>query len=104
MILSEKSATFRDHALTAVLVALFADALDRDHALAFRGIEHDHALGRAAGNADALNACADELAAVGDQHDLILVLDRERGDHAARLGGHRHGDDPFSTAACGTVF
>jgi len=63
--------------LTAVLVAFFADTLDRDHALAFRGIEYDHTLRRASDNADALDPRADELAAVGDQHKLIPVLDRE---------------------------
>src|SRR5262249_44250477 len=67
-------------ALAVVLVAFLADALDRDHPLAFRGVEHDHALGRAPGDADALDARADELAAVGDQHELVPVLDRERGD------------------------
>src|SRR5712671_6792260 len=69
--------------LGTVLLAVLADALDRDHALAFRGIEHDHALGRAPGNADAFDARADELAAVGDQHELIAILDRERGDQLA---------------------
>ena len=63
--------------LTAVLVAFFADTLDRYHALAFRGIEYDHTLRRASDNPDALDPRADELAAVGDQHELIPVLDRE---------------------------
>src|SRR5882724_146201 len=49
--------------LPAVLLAFLADALDRDHALAFGGVEHDHALGRAPRDADALDARADELAA-----------------------------------------
>src|SRR5215470_10841064 len=89
-----------------VLLALFADALDRDHAFGFGGVEHDHALGRAPGDADALDAGADELAAVGDQHDLVAVLDRERGDQLAGLLpdgavalAHVHGDDAFAAAA-----
>src|SRR5258708_37858649 len=71
--------------LPAVLLAFLADALDRDHALAFGGVEHDHALGRAPGDADAFDAGADQLAAVGDQHELVAVLDRERGDQLAGL-------------------
>src|ERR1700676_677723 len=47
--------TFRDHALVLALPRLFADALDRDHALALGGIEYDHALRRAAGDADAVD-------------------------------------------------
>src|SRR5512133_97979 len=70
-------------ALAAVLVAFLADALDRDHPLALRGVEHDHTLGRAPGDADAFDARADELAAVGHQHELVPVLDRERRDQLA---------------------
>src|SRR5262249_26693680 len=90
----------------AVLLAFFADSLDRDHALAFRGVEHDHALGGAAGDADALDAGADQLPAVGDQHDLVGILDRERGDQLAGLAAdrtvalaHVHGDDTFAATA-----
>src|SRR5215470_17023010 len=57
--------------LVAFLVAFLADALNRDHPLAFRSVEHDHALGRAPGDADAFDARADELAAIGDQHELV---------------------------------
>src|SRR5262249_42921726 len=89
-------------ALAAVLVAFLADALDRDHPLALRGIEHDHTLGRAPGDADAFDARADELAP---------VLDRERRDQLAGfLPGravalaHIHGDNAFSAAAGDAVF
>src|SRR6266511_6466334 len=87
----------------AVLVAFLADALDRHHLLVFGRVEHDHALRRSSGDADALDAGADELAAIGHQHELVLVLDRERCDQAAGLAGHRHGDDAFATAAGGAV-
>src|SRR5262249_7504341 len=97
--------------LAAVLVAFLANALDRDHPLAFRGIEHDHPLGRAPGDADALDARADELTAVGDQHELVPVLDRERGDQLAGFLPdravaltHIHGDDAFSAATGDTIF
>jgi len=65
-------------AAVAVFAALFlADMLDRNDVLVLGGVEHDHALGRAAGDADALDRAADQLALVGDQHDLVGVLYRE---------------------------
>src|SRR5215510_9427993 len=98
-------------ALAAVLVAFLADALDRDHPLALRGIEHDHPLGRAPGDADAFDARADELAAVGHQHELVPVLDRERRDQLAGFLpdravalAHIHGDNAFSAGAGDAVF
>src|SRR6516162_5350172 len=98
-------------ALAAVLVAFLADALDRDHPLALRGVEHDHTLGRAPGDADTFDARADELTAVGHQHELIPVLDRERRDQLAGFLpdravalAHIHGDDAFSAAAGDAVF
>src|SRR5207244_2042702 len=75
-----------------------------DDALAFGGREYDDALRRSPRDADAVDRAADELAAVGDQHDLVGLLDRERGHHAAGLAGHRHGDDAFAPAAGGAVF
>ena len=49
-------------------------------------IEEDHALRPAARDADRLIAAdrhADGLAGVGDEHDLVLVADREGGDELA---------------------
>src|SRR5262249_37230390 len=98
-------------ALAAVLVAFLADALDRDHPLAFRGVEHDHTLGRAPGDADARHPRPDELTAVGHQHELVPVLDRERRDQLPgflpdRAGAlaHIHGDDAFSAATGDAAF
>src|SRR5262245_36322059 len=88
----------------AVIVAFLADALDRHHLLILVRVEHDHALRRAASDTDALNAGPNELAAIGYQHDLVLVLDRERGHHAAGLAGDRHGDDAFAATAGGSIF
>src|SRR5262249_7497912 len=89
-----------------VLLAFLADALDRHYALVVRGVEHDHPLRRAAGDADALDAGADQLAAIGDQHQLVAVLDRERGDQLAGLLAdravalaHVHRHDAFAAAA-----
>src|SRR5215472_16359718 len=98
-------------ALAAVLVAFLADALDRDHPLALRGVENDHPLGRAPGDADAFDARADELAAVGHQHELVPLLDREGRDQLAGFLpdravalAHIHGDNAFSAAAGDAVF
>ena len=66
--------------------AFLGQPLDRDHALVLGGVEHDHALGRTAGDADAVDGRADQLAAIGDQHDLIGLLDREGGDQLPVLG------------------
>jgi hypothetical protein len=54
-----------------VAVLFLADVLDRDHVLVLGGVEHDHALGGAAGDADAFDRAADQLALVGHQHDLV---------------------------------
>src|SRR5262245_24365108 len=62
----------------AVALVLLAQALDRDHLLVLGGVEHDHPLRRAAGDADAVDARADELPAVRHQHDLVALLHRER--------------------------
>ena len=66
-------------AAVAVLAVLpvVADMLDRHHVLVLGGIEHDDALRRAAGDADVLDRAADQLALVGDQHDLVAVLHGE---------------------------
>src|ERR1700726_608221 len=89
--------------LPAVLLGLFRQPLDRRHLLALAGREHDDALRRAAGDADAVDRAADQLAAVGDQHDLVGFLDRERRHQAPVLFGDRHGDDAFAAAAGGAV-
>src|SRR5262245_8154098 len=95
----------------AVLLAFLADALDRDDTLIVRGVEHDHALGGPPGDADAFDPGADELPAVGDQHQLVTVLDRERGDQFAGLLAdgavalaHVHRHDAFAAATRDPVF
>src|SRR5262249_24058618 len=64
----------------------------------------------AAGDADPLDAGADQLAAIGDQHELVLVLDRERGDElagflpdAAVALAHVHRNDAFSATTSDAV-
>src|SRR5579871_984885 len=92
------------NSLATVLLALFGDPLHRSDTLALGGVEHDDALGGAAGDADAVDRTADQLAAIGDQHDLVAVLDRKRRDDAAVFLGDRHGDDAFAAAIGGAVF
>ena len=59
---------------------VLADALDADDTFALGRIEDDDALRAAAGDADALDRAADHLAAIGDEHDFVAVLDRHGGD------------------------
>ena len=62
-------------------------------------VEHDDALRRAAGLADAFDRAADKLSAIGDEHDLVGVLHRENGHQrpVAFVDGHR--DDAFAAAS-----
>src|ERR1700734_1241749 len=64
-------------AIAVAVLGFLADMLDRDHMLVLGGVEYDDALGGAAGDPDALDRAADQLALVGHQHDLVAVLDRE---------------------------
>src|SRR5690242_21247235 len=93
------------YSLLAVPVAVLflADVLDRDDVFVIGGIEHDHALRRAAGDANVLDRTADQLALVGDQHDLVAVLHGERRDQLAVAVVDAHRDDAFAAAAGGAV-
>src|SRR5262249_364251 len=87
----------------AVLLGVLCQPLDRGDTFAFSGGEDDNALCGTAGDTDAVNRAADELATVGDQHDLIAFLDRKGRDQPAVLFGDRHGDDTFAAASSGAV-
>src|SRR5882724_13465981 len=94
-------------ALASVAIAVLgflADMFDRHDMLVFGGVEHDHALGRAAGDPDPLHRTADQLTLVGHQHDLVGVLDRERGHQLAVAVVDRHRHDAFAATAGGPVF
>src|SRR5688500_8182630 len=93
----------RSPALTNVELALsplfvLADPLDRHDMLVIGGVEDDDALGGAPGLADVMDRAADELAAIGHQHDLILFVDREGGDQRPVAVIHRHRHDAFAAA------
>ena len=66
-------------------------------------LKHDHALRDAPSDADALDRTADQLSAIGDEHDLVGLLDRERGDERTVALVDHHGDDPFAAAPGDTV-
>src|SRR5437588_4136545 len=71
--------------LVAAVLALFAQPLDRDDALALAGREHDHAFRGPAGDANSIDRHSDKLPAVAHQHDLVGHIDRERRDQRADL-------------------
>src|SRR5262249_5316008 len=86
-------------AFFTVAVLDVGNVLDRDHALSFRGIEHDHPLRRAAHDADAFHRNADQLTPVGDEHDLVAFLYWEGADQLAVPLVHGHSDDAFAAAS-----
>src|SRR5277367_980032 len=64
-------------AAVAVRLIVLADADRRDHA---------HAACSASRDANAGDRAADQSATIGDQHDLLALLDRECRDHLSALG------------------
>src|SRR5262249_52687402 len=85
--------------LPAIAGAVLRHALDGDDLLAFLGLEYAHALRVAAGNAHVVHRHADELAGVGDQHDLVALLDGKRRNERAVARVDDHGADTFAAAA-----
>src|SRR5262249_61847837 len=91
-------------AVALFAVAVLADAFHRHHFLVLVGAEDAHALHVASGDADIIDRTADQLAAIGDQHDLVAVLDRERGNQPAVALVDDHGGDAFAAATRDAVF
>src|SRR3954464_6496647 len=94
-------------AIAAVAVAVavteiaLLDALETGELLAFPERDQGHALGGAAHLADLRHRRADQHAARGDEHHLVVVVDQHRAnDRAVALGG-LDGDDalPATTVA-----
>src|SRR5262245_30808519 len=88
----------------AVPIAVIGNRPDGDDMLTFARVEDAHALGGAANDRDAVYGAADHLAAIGDEHDLIRIFDRERGDQLAVALIDDHPDDAFAAAAGHPVF
>src|SRR5690606_16014339 len=82
-----------------VVGVLRRDRLDVDDALALAEADDDHALRVAAGLADLAHARADDLAAVGDDDDLIVRLDERELHELAVTRRAIHGDDALAGAA-----
>src|SRR5262249_53119933 len=76
---------------------------DRNHAVAVLDAQQGDALGFAPGDADVAHVGADELAAVGDQHDLVARRDRERRHDVAVARRHVDVGDARAAAAGGAV-
>src|SRR5262245_25436547 len=83
----------------ATAFGLLGEPGDGDDALALLHLEQRDALGLAAGDADVVHRAADELPAIGHQHDLIAVGDGERRDDLAVALGDVHVGDALPAAA-----
>src|SRR5271169_2833455 len=71
--------------LLGAFFAVLGQAFNRGDTLAFSRREHDDALRRASRDTDAVHGASNQLTAIGDQHDLITLLDGERSDQPAVL-------------------
>src|SRR5262249_57489064 len=71
--------------LLAVVAVFLAQALERYDLLVLSGVEHDHTLRRASGDADACDWRANELAPIRDQHHLIGFFHPDRPTHLPAL-------------------
>src|SRR5262245_45250262 len=87
-----------------VAFGLVAETSDGHDALAPLHLEQRHALGLAAGDADVVHRAADELSAVGHQHDLVAFGNREGGHHLAVALGDVHVGNALPAAAGDPVF
>ena len=73
--------------LCPLFILRLANPFDRHDLFVNCRREDRDTFGRAAGNADAVDRHTDQLAAVGDEHDLVRVLDREGRHQLADLAG-----------------
>src|SRR5262249_14315537 len=77
---------------------LVGETGDRDDLLSVLDFEEHHALGLATGVADVRHREADELAAIGHQHDLVAMTHREACHYLAVSVGHLDGCNAGATA------
>src|SRR5258708_35219478 len=88
----------------AIVVVAIHDRLQAGKLLAFAQVDERHALRRAPHLSYFLHARADEHAARGDEHDLVVGRDQGRGDHlAVSLRGLAR-DHALRAAAVARVF
>src|SRR5262245_58402363 len=77
---------------------VLADAHRRHHALALADIDDAYAAGGASRNANSIHRTADQGAAVGHQHDLVVAEHGERR-HDGAAPRHAHQLDALAAAA-----
>src|SRR5258706_13882678 len=80
------------------LVVTIHDCLHAGKLLAFAEVDERHALRGSAHLADLVHPGADENAAVGDQHDLVVGRDQRGGDHLAVALACLDRDHPLRSA------
>src|SRR3954471_5496817 len=90
-------------AVFAIFVVAVHDALQARELLALGEVDERHALRRAAHLADLVHARADEHAAVGDQHDLVIRRRERRRAHLAVALGRLDRDHALRAAAVAGV-
>ncbi len=76
---------------------------DGDDALVRISLKDRHTLGVAASNADVIDGAADQLAAVGHQHDLIGFSHGERRHQRTVALIDNHGNDAFAAPSRSSV-
>src|SRR5262249_2092229 len=83
----------------AIAIGVLGYALYGADPLALLGLEDAYALRVARGDANVVDRATDQLAGVGDEHDLVAVLDWEGGHQPAIALVDDHGGDAFAAAA-----
>src|SRR6478672_5084622 len=86
-------------AVFAIFVVAVHDALQARELLALGEVDERHALRRAAHLPDLVHARADQHAARGDEHDLIVRRRERRGHHLAVALGGLDGDHALRAAS-----
>src|SRR5512139_2048468 len=87
-----------------VLFFFFRDTRQGHDAFAVFEFDQTHALGVAADDADILDAQTNDLADVGDQHELVFFVDLLHADDAASAFAGLHRDDALAAARLQPVF
>src|SRR5437868_15316628 len=84
--------------LGTVLLDDLGQPRHRHDALAVAELEDHYPLAAAAGNADVVDRAADHHAGIGDQHDLVVMPDREDRDNRILAAGQVHVVDALTAA------
>src|SRR5208337_786546 len=82
----------------AVLLGDFGEPRHRNDSFAVADLEDHHPLAAPAGDADVVDRAADHHSAIGHQHDLVVVPDREDGDDRIATAAQIHIVDTLPAA------